>query len=64
MSTGVTPQKAQQRTALLSALVRNYGEYCKALSGMIEPLVLDFREESSQIFASEGPLKGRSSYRC
>ena len=29
---------------------------------MSEPFVFDFSEEDSEIFSSEGPLKGRSSF--
>src|SRR5262249_49668016 len=47
----------------LSAPVRNYGDVFGRASGRgSEPFVFDFSEENSEIFSSEGPLKGRSSF--
>ena len=47
----------------LSALVRNYGDVFGGVLGCrSESLLFDFGEESSQIFASEGPLKGRGGF--
>ena len=46
-----------------SAPVRNYGDVFGRASGRgSEPFVFDFSEEDSEIFSSEGPLKGRSSF--
>jgi len=44
----------------LSAHVRNYGDVFGSASGCT--FVFDFGEEGGQIFASEGPLKGRSGF--
>ena len=48
----------------LSAPVRNYyGDVFGRASGRgSAPFVFDFSEEDSEIFSSEGPLKGRSSF--
>src|SRR5215470_7639688 len=47
----------------LSAPVRNYGDVFRKASGRrSEPFVFDLSEEDSEIFSSEGPLKGRSRF--
>jgi len=50
-------------TSWLSALVRNYGDVFGGASGRrSKSFLFDFGEESGQIFASEGPLKGRGGF--
>jgi hypothetical protein len=50
-------------TSSLSALARNYDDVLgRASGGGSEPFVFDLRQESCQVFASEGPLEGRSGF--